>query len=47
MPLEIVPAAELGHEKISVRSPIVGWRVEQERYVARSAVGRRQRGANA
>jgi hypothetical protein len=33
MPLEIVPAAELGHE-ISVRSPIVGWRVNEERYTA-------------
>jgi hypothetical protein len=33
MPLEILPAAELGHE-ISVHSAIVGWRVDQERYVA-------------
>jgi hypothetical protein len=34
MPLEeIVPAAELGGE-ISVRSPIVGWRLDQERYEA-------------
>jgi hypothetical protein len=32
-PFEIVPAAELGGE-IAVRSAVVGWRVDQERYVA-------------
>jgi hypothetical protein len=33
MPLEIVSAAELGSE-ISVPGPIVGWSIDQERYVA-------------
>jgi hypothetical protein len=31
--MPLIPAAELGHE-FSVRSPIVGWRVVEERYEA-------------